>query len=471
VALGSQGGQHVPLEESQIQQLVINPVESLSLEMKDWIDPNSNEGKSKIVKAVIAMRNHNGGYLLIGFNNSDGSPNTNTPDNVRELFHVDLIQGLVARYSSEAFEIYVHYPIIDGNEYVIIEAPSGVKSPVATKSGIQDGNTHHIRAHKVIIRSLSSNNTPSTTEAKWSDWPSIMDKCFDNREADVGRFLRRHITGLTGEHLAGLMQSFQTSVISQENDSSIDLLDDSFARFQLLTQERDVDLPNFGTYEVSAIVVGDLNEHSLNTNFLNLLASSNPRYTGWPVWCDSRSFTDTSTRPFVYEGYWEALIVSLERGFGDHVDYWRLSPEGKFYLRRVLQDDLGGGDRTPEPHTALDFSLMILRIAECVIVATQFARALGATESSHVDFAFRWQGLRGRTLSSWSNPNRMLSWSPEAHQDVLTTNISVPIDTAPSAFSGYIQQIINPLFQVFNGFEISESVTEDLVSRLIERRL
>jgi len=462
----------MPLDVNQVQQLVVNPVESLSLELKDWICPNTDEGKSKIVKALIAMRNNNGGYLLIGFNDADGSPNPEGPNNVNELFHVDAIQGLISRFSSEAFEISVHYPVIDGNTYVIIEAPSGVKSPVATKSGLQEGDRHFIRAHKVIIRSLSSNNTPSTTEAKWSDWSSIVEKCFDNREADVGRFLRRHLTSLTGEHLSELMQTFSGLTTPVENnDTPLVLLDESFERFQSLVSERNLTLPTFGSYEVSAIVSGDLNEHTTNASFLNLLASSNPRYTGWPVWCDSRSFTDISTRPFVYDGYWEALIVSLESGFGDHLDYWRVSPDGRFYLHRALQDDIGGGDRTPEPGTVLDFALMILRIAECVVVAIEFAKSLGAAESSNVDFSFRWKGLQGRALSSWANPNRMLSWSPVAHQDILTTSINIPVDTAISAYSGYIHQIITPLFQVFSGFEIDESVTEDLVRRLVERRL
>lgn len=36
---------------------------------------------------------------------------------------------------------------------------------------------------------------PSTTKATGKDWPDILKVCFDNREADIGRFLRRHLTG------------------------------------------------------------------------------------------------------------------------------------------------------------------------------------------------------------------------------------------------------------------------------------
>ncbi len=38
--------------------LVLNPSESLSVEIKRWIDPQSKEGIAKIAKACIALRNN-----------------------------------------------------------------------------------------------------------------------------------------------------------------------------------------------------------------------------------------------------------------------------------------------------------------------------------------------------------------------------------------------------------------------------
>jgi hypothetical protein len=35
--------------------------ESLSVELKRWIDPDQPEGIAKIVKAALALRNHGGG--------------------------------------------------------------------------------------------------------------------------------------------------------------------------------------------------------------------------------------------------------------------------------------------------------------------------------------------------------------------------------------------------------------------------
>ncbi|WP_392531095.1 hypothetical protein [Nostoc sp. C117] len=56
-----------------LKNLVLNPSESLSVEIKRWIDPQSKEGIAKIAKACIALRNNDGGIFLVGFNN-DGSP-------------------------------------------------------------------------------------------------------------------------------------------------------------------------------------------------------------------------------------------------------------------------------------------------------------------------------------------------------------------------------------------------------------
>jgi len=59
--------------EQFLNQLVANSSESLGIELKEWLDPNTTVGKAKLVKACLALRNNNGGCLLVGFND-DGTP-------------------------------------------------------------------------------------------------------------------------------------------------------------------------------------------------------------------------------------------------------------------------------------------------------------------------------------------------------------------------------------------------------------
>jgi hypothetical protein len=62
---------------SRIQELVKRPGESLSVELKRWINPDHAEGIVKIVKAALALRNHGGGYIVIGFNSETLQPDLN----------------------------------------------------------------------------------------------------------------------------------------------------------------------------------------------------------------------------------------------------------------------------------------------------------------------------------------------------------------------------------------------------------
>ena len=70
------------------QELVERPGESLSVEYKRWIDPECPEGKAKIVKTALALKNYGGGSLVIGFDNDSFEPDTNNvPQDVKAVFH------------------------------------------------------------------------------------------------------------------------------------------------------------------------------------------------------------------------------------------------------------------------------------------------------------------------------------------------------------------------------------------------
>jgi hypothetical protein len=78
---------------------------------------------------------------------------------------------LVSRFASEPFEVTVHFVERDGTEFPMVEIPQGIKTPVASKSSLQDSaGTFLVRDNRVLVRSLDANNTPSSTEATWKDW-------------------------------------------------------------------------------------------------------------------------------------------------------------------------------------------------------------------------------------------------------------------------------------------------------------
>lgn len=462
------------IDFSRLQALVERPGESLSVEIKRWIDPDQPQGIAMIVRAALALRNYGGGYLVIGFDNETLQPDrNNAPSDVRALFHIDKIQGLISKFASEPFAIAVEFPQRDGQLYPVLVVPPGVKTPVAAKSDLRIGDRTLISTDGVYIRSLNANNTPSTTRATWKDWPKIVEVCFDNREADVGRFLRRHLGGLTPnvvrELVAVISQGVEPEATTEERLRKY--LQESEDRFQTVARERKVQLPEHGVWEVALLLIGQVPTHAANYAFLNLLDASNPDYTGWPVWLDSRGFTDKSARPYVFRGVWESFI-SLGAGENHQIDFMRLDPKGSFYLRRPLQDDVSHSPQAPTPMTVLDFGLPIIRTAEAIAVGIAFAKAMGcAAEETQLAFAFRWTKLQRRQLTSWAQPGRNIFPGRFAYQDEVLAFMDIPLETPLSALSNFVNQAVQPLFEVFDGFVLPRDVVEELTRRLIERRL
>lgn len=116
-----------------LKSLILNPSEGFDVELKSWLDPAILGDRAKILKACLALRNNNGGCLIIGIQD-DGKPDPNVPIDVRAIYHVDVIQELVAKHAFHPFEVKVEFVDRDGVEYPIICVPGGIETPVAVKS-------------------------------------------------------------------------------------------------------------------------------------------------------------------------------------------------------------------------------------------------------------------------------------------------------------------------------------------------
>jgi hypothetical protein len=462
--------------QEYIYELIQNPSESLNVELKGWFDPFTDEGKAKLARACIGLRNNDGGFLLIGFDDLRLEPDlSNIPDSFEESFHKDVVQGVVTKYSSEPFEVEVYFGTREGVEFPVIRVPPGVRVPVAAKSDLKNEKGKYlIKANSVYVRSLNSNNTPSTTEAKWKDWERIVELCFENREADIGRFLRRHLGGVGKEELRSVFEEIVKSQEGRDSGEEVQtFLDRGFARFEEEALERKVDYSYLGSWEVSFFIDGVLKEYGTNNDFLNLLHSTNPDLTGWPIWLDSRGFRDQEDQPYVYEEGWEEFIVSLDNSLPfSHLDFYRMEPSGRFYSWRALEDDISKSQRRPESGTCLDFVLPILRVAEAMEVGLAFGQSLlDEGETGNLWFVNRWKGLKGRKLCSWVEPGRMIRPSRVAKQDEVQTLVSIPSDTPRSAITPYLYQAVSPVFEVFGGFSMGEQGYQEFVDNLINRRL
>jgi hypothetical protein len=466
------------IDHSQIKELISRLAESLNVEVKRWISPDEPTGIAKIVRAALALRNRNGGYLVIGFDDKTLQPDSgNEPQDVRAIFHTDKIQGIISRYSSEIFEIAVAFGEQNSREYAVIIIPEGIRAPVAAKADLFEGSKRLVSRGDVYFRTLAANGTPSTAPAQPEDWRHIVEICFDNREADVGRFLRRQLAGRDLTSLVsalgqlGLAQNVPAPPTLRERAEVV--LNDGDDRFRKAVKDRALNadeklLVEAGSWSIALIIDPQRAARVPDQVFLTTLASSNPQYTGWPIWLDSRSFTDQRHAPKIKDKAWEALILSIGE-WSKHLDFSRLDPKGEFYLRRNLPDDVSS---KIEAGTGLDPVLVLIRTAEAIAVGLIFAKALGWKEdATHLGFAFRWTRLSKRKLVSWANPLAHVTGGHTAYDDEVTTFTELSLDTPASAIAPFVEQATQDLFALFDGYKTPTEAVEEWVRRLIERRL
>jgi hypothetical protein len=462
------------LDNDQLRALVIEPGEGINVEIKRWLDPSDPASSAKIVKAAFALRNRNGGFLVIGFDDATLQPDAgNQPSDVRATFHQDVIQGLISRHASEPFEVQVYFPERDGRAYPVVSISQGVRVPVVVKTALSDATGKRLlEIGDVYFRTLAANGTPSSAKARPQDWRDILDICFENREADVGRFLRRLvpsgdptrlIDALGGERAVDLLRK-----------RSVSILTNGEASFQNAIAERDLTLEeralvNGLSWEIALAIDPAKADALPDRAFLATFAASNPKYTGWPIWLDARTVADERARPVVKSGAWEALIISLSDVMSHKLDFFRLDPRGEFYLRRLLQDD--AVPQRVQPGTRFDPILMIYRVSEAIAVGIAVAKGLGWEETATLAFMFRWRKLKGRRLDSWANPIVYVPGGGPTQQDEVTTFVELPLATSPSAIPALVEAATRELFVTFDGTKISGESYEEQVRRLLERRI
>lgn len=470
--------------QDQIDALVASPAEGLNVELKCWIDPATPEGQAKIIRACLALRNRNGGFLVIGFDDKTLKPDRGQePANVRATFHVDDIQGLISKYAYDLFEVTIGFSERDGVEHPVVAVPTGVQFPVAAKRNLPGPNGKSLISRgDVYFRTLSANGTPSTSVAHPEDWREIFQICFDNRESDIGRFLRRQLSNHDKETLVAALREVGLGMLTSPpppslREKAFNVLQLGEERFRRAFDDRKLEpdqktISKVLTWRVALVVEPDWKSRVPDSEFLAKVLGSNPNYTGWPIWLDARSGANEENRPQIVDKAWEALIVLLNGGglMPPRLDFMRLDPRGQFFLRRALQDDLT--DKV-KPGAALDPLLAIIRVAEAIAVGISITRALMEEdrEPRRLGFAFQWTGLAGRHLTPWANPMMFMMGSPQAHDNEVSTFAELASDTPISSIAPFVDEATRDLFATFQGERIPLNVIEDWTSQLVERRL
>jgi hypothetical protein len=437
----------------RLQSLVAYPREGLDVELKGWLDLADGEQAASLLKAILALANHGGGYVLVGFREDGGSwtpDEANRPTDLHQ-YDQDALNGLVARYAAPVFHCELHHvphPQTGAGFPVIVVPPGRV--PIRAKGDSPE--RRHIRKDSYYIRRPGpKSETPQTGQ----EWDELIRRCTLNDRERLLEEFRRLLQG----------RSLALPVPEPTWEERLDSwAQDSRERWRQLVEEAGAeDRYRTGVITYTYILEGAF-EQPTSQRLLEILEQIKGRETGWPMWLVFRGRDGMSPRPA--DGTIESIFVDTVFQDPSHSDYWRASPAGRMFLLRGYEED-GEPERWP-PGATFDFTLPVWRFGEALLHAERLARELGHLDAT-VHFRASWDGLQGRALRSlWTR--RHMSGDRIARDDAVVSYVSAAADEITPRLPELLQQLLAPLYTTFDFFEMPLQVIEEELAHMREGR-
>lgn len=269
------------------------------------------------------------------------------------------------------------------------------------------------------------------------------------------------------ERVIAILEALDLFVRPADEDSFEGFLHDSRRRWEDLIAPLPSDHPSrqpLGHSEHSYAILG-LNDVP-PLSLLRELLTDVPKSSGWtPFWVPTRP----DLRPVIEEGALECWLgrPHIDRHFRDaaHSDFWRITRNPFAYLQRGYQED---GPDNLEPGTIFDLTLPIWRTAEFFLHAVNFARALGAIDTTEIRFVARYTGLEGRTLITWAKPllREHLDQRLRARSHKAELATVAQVSDLERSLEDVVHDFIEPLYERFDGYRPSIELVANQLSEL-----
>jgi hypothetical protein len=443
-------------DRPDLKELLARPREALDIEIKEWLDLTDNNQRALLAKAIIAIANHGGGYVVIGLQESTEGQFSPAPDRPRDLaaFKQDNIQSSIDKYVDPPFQCQVQHIEHPGGHgsFPVVSVPGGHRTPIRAKVRSPDGKVEQDRVY--IRRPGPKSEQPQSSV----EWDQLFEKCLRARRDELLDGIR--------DLLAGRQMEKRT-----DSDQKMKKLDDFRKQSETRWKKRIESIaegspPTFphGYYAVTAILENGIEGQSLG-DFNETLQRAIRNHSGWPPF----TYIHREVyKPAPVEGAIEAWFGPDEDGNFDVPacsDFWRASPNGRFYTRKGFDED--GRYQNMDPGAHFDISSPCRRIGEILLQIYYIATAMGA-EDSDASFFIEWRGLKDRTLVSVGNPRRSLFRGEyyKCQQESYEVTINQKISSIGNALPEIVFEILEPLYALFGFFRMPRNIVEEELADL-----
>lgn len=442
--------------QRQLKELLAVPHEDLDIELKCWLDLSNSEHKADLAKALLALANHGGGFVLLGFKDENGTwtPAEDGPVDFAKI--QDDVNGIVKNFAEPSFhcDVFLEQHPKTGRVHPIISVPSIQRMPVRSK---KDGpDRKHVTANQYYIRAPGPQSRPIETA---QEWDMLLHRCIVNAKDDLIDSIRAIIQGTvsTGVH---------TTAVENTKDRLKKFITESMTRRQVIIKKHRPEggpehCPHGGVI-FSYAVDADFQSPTLD-RLLEIMRSVKGHETEWPPWWVP---TREEIKPYPYNGTVECSLISLNWNDPGYADFWRVSPLGLTFLWRGYEED---GTGKCQAGTIFDLTIPIWQVGATLLHASRFALALTGTEAM-ILYRAQWSGLSDRKLTPWARPNMfLLPIDRKAHQDAVSSEIVVSSGQISSQLPELVEQMTMPLYEIFDFYRPNKEMFRKELNMMVGR--
>ena len=434
---------------ARFEDWLLNPAEALDFEVKDWLDLSDKDNCGGLAKAIIALENHGGGFLLIGFSENSGrlAANSNRPSDLVR-YGTDQINAIIKTYAEPSFHVHVtferHVELDQDFPFIQVAGTSRVpvRSSRDTPKGTIKQNVYYIRRP----------GPASEAPLDGAEWDALIRRCIINQRSEIIELLRSFTPDVAPGNL---------KTLTDEHAALNQFVTDSYGRWTAINSALapdDMSKIKHGWFSFGCQIIGQSKQVSAKRILESVQGLR--RYTGWPIFV---ALHQPESYPRLQNGVIEASLTKLKMPSPAYADFWRIHPDGYFYVLRGYQEDdpetLARSAKGHDPGRLLDLTIPVWRVAEFLLRSEELARAMFEEEFSML-VRCEWAGLQDRMLFSFNSRRILFDEHRCSTSDVVTEGKftqSAINDMLPDV----VRSLTTDLYQHFDFFEPSRKFFDE----------
>ena len=441
-------------EYLQLDGFVSHPREDIDVEYKSWLNLSMAKDKATLAKAAIALANHGGGHVILGFQEvGQALQSTKRPREVAEVTQ-DVVNAAIRRYAEPVFHCQVYNVAhqATGASHPVIRVPAGDVPIVCKRDQVEAG----VSQYKIYVRKPGARSEePHTAE----EWQRLLDRCVWARREDMLDSIRSIVLGQAEEQDSlpnpqGALANFCTAAHERWAELTSALPDGSPARFP------------YGFYEMGFALIGAVPAESLTKLKRRLDIAQRIKLSGWPHFLH---MSVEGWKPRIHGDFIEAWVGRPIDGpvWNDpfHADFWRASADGKLYtIRGYIEDGELGQQRGKAPGTEFSNAIPSIKVAEGLLFASRLSAEFEGVEQ--IAIRCRFTGLEGRSLMLVDHPAPFTDIGPAIRDPEVTLTGQVTLQQVSGNLTEVIHRFVRPLYERFGFYQIPINHVQRMLQNL-----